>query len=156
MDKHLVIKIGNHLLGIPGQSVQGIERQQHIYPLPSVTRAIKGLTHVRGNIYTVLDWAPILGVQIPVEVATYVVLCTFEHEIALIVDDILDFNESPKAAIPEEQYPSPLESDIICGAYRFADKVYHLLSIEKLSSILTRNNHATRSTKIQSTPSGDT
>jgi len=82
----VIFHLGKERYGLPTEAVRAVVRTGDITPLPRTPAHLLGLTNLRGEILSVLDIKPLLGIP-PGGRPAYLVVCNVEeHALALASD----------------------------------------------------------------------
>lgn len=144
--------MGPHLLGVDILLVREIIRNVDFTPVAKAPEAVRGLLNLRGQIITVLDLGPALGLSLreigpdsrclilksPVETAPLLAAGLVEEEpvgeaVGLLVDAISDVFRPGEAGIdPPPANANGIDADHLRGVIRLEDRLLLVLGLRKL------------------------
>jgi purine-binding chemotaxis protein CheW len=61
----LLLRLGEHVYALPAEAVERVERMAALIPLPDAPAGIAGVLNLRGELLTVVDPRPRLGLPTP-------------------------------------------------------------------------------------------
>lgn len=126
--------LDGHYFGVPVQQVQEVLRYQEMTEVPLVSRVVRGLINLRGQIITAVDLRRQLGMsdrsekQKPMNV----IMRTDEGAFSLLVDEIGDVIE-----VERDQFEQPPESlqgmakGMLQGVYKLPSRLLLILDTDK-------------------------
>src|SRR5271169_198642 len=126
--------VDGQLFGVPVQQVQEVIRYQEMTRVPLVSRVIRGLINLRGQIVVAIDLRRRLNSpdratdQLPMNV----VVRTAEGAVSLLVDEIGDVLE-----VQEETFERPPETlrnasrELVLGVHKLPHQLLLILDTEK-------------------------
>jgi purine-binding chemotaxis protein CheW len=126
--------VDGHYFGVPVQQVQEVLRYQEMTEVPLVSRVVRGLINLRGQIITAVDLRRQLGMsdrsekQKPMNV----IMRTDEGAFSLLVDEIGDVIEVERDHF--EQPPESLQGiakGMLRGVYKLPSRLLLILDTEK-------------------------
>ena len=133
----VTFKIGDEQLGFPIDSVQEIIKPPKIYGIPHAPESVKGITHLRGNVLTVVDLRIRLGIDsLEFSDTTRVLIVNLNGiSTGLIVDavsEVVDLSQCEVEKSPENIFG--IAGTLLDNVVRKndSDKIILLLSLEKV------------------------
>jgi len=140
----VVFRLDAELFGISITSVHEFMHLRNIWPIPCCPRHILGNMNVRGDILTLVDLRPLLGVAAAQPPAEVVVVRSGELTVGIAVTEVMDV----VAGAPRDAAPGAagrLEVHFCTATGRFADRVFSILDIAAvLASRALRVNEEVR------------
>jgi purine-binding chemotaxis protein CheW len=130
-----VCELGGELFALPLEAIREFAELSQLTPVPCTPGHILGNANLRGDILTVIDIRPFLGMTPtpPTTPASIIVVCFDDIEAGIYVDEILDvmhLGADEMEALPLVLKPQ-LESTI-SATVRFGERVVSIVAIEKL------------------------
>ena len=132
--RYCTFKLGSEFFGVEASQVLEVLRAPSLFPVPLASGSVKGLLNLRGQILTVLDVRPSLGLPSPEEHGTtmgMILKCQGE-KFALEVDSIGDVLDVDPDSF--EEPPPTLNGkarELIQGAFKLKDRLLLVLDLEK-------------------------
>ena len=126
--------LDGHYFGVPVQQVQEVLRYQEMTEVPLVSRVVRGLINLRGQIITAVDLRRQLGMSDRSEKLKpmNVIMRTAEGAFSLLVDEIGDVIE-----VEQENFEQPPESlqgmakGMLQGVYKLPSRLLLILDTDK-------------------------
>lgn len=134
---YLMIRVGDELYALPGPSVGEVMRWRAYVPVPGAPPVIPGIISQRGTIMTVVDLRLLLGLTAgPPDRATRLVVVQREpHDLALLVDAVLDLFALPAAALSHPPAAlDPGRARLLSAAARYDDRPIGILDLAALAA----------------------
>jgi purine-binding chemotaxis protein CheW len=105
----LLVQIEHEIYAIASDRVRAVSRYRPITPVPGAPRTLPGILSEHGTILPVADTRLILdlGLAEVTRATRLVVVAVEEHELALLVDAVLDLAQLPAEAV--EPVPAALD-----------------------------------------------
>jgi len=127
--------------GIAVERVQEVIGSQTMTPVPLAPSNVAGLVNLRGQIVTVLDLRPALGVCVKPNAAPPLLVVRGEPAVvALLLDEIGQVVEAPTAAL--EASPGNLPAvarKLVPEVCKFSGRLLHVLDLDPLLGGLSRS-----------------
>jgi len=96
----IVFRLGEECYALPVEAVRGVIGKSEITPLPGTPRHLLGLTNMRGEILSVIDFKPLLGIGAAQGLPPYLVVARLgEHSVALAADSCPELLELPASCL---------------------------------------------------------
>jgi purine-binding chemotaxis protein CheW len=102
--KPVVFKIGGQLFGIDIGSVQSIEKQISVVPVPNATPYIKGIVNLRGEVIPVYSLKRKFNMKDDVMSDSSIIVETNSIRIALEVDEVIEIGAVEEGAVTTMPY----------------------------------------------------
>ena len=141
-------RLGSEWYGIPVGIVREVVEFLRLTPLPSLPSFVCGVFSLRGNILSVVDLKPLLGLPAtaaPLKNNRLIVIETEKIETAFLVDEVLqviglaDDALEPPLAVSAAGQEKPIEY-----VSRFGEKFIALLNVDKLLGMLVLREDQTK------------
>ncbi len=120
--KYVVFQLGEQRYGMSLMSINGIEKDYHIIPIPNAPEGISGIINLRGSVVPVYSLRERFGMDTRIDNPEKSVLVTYSSGTMLAYE--VDAVEEIEEMLPENvnEMPSVASSDETA----FMDKVLHI------------------------------
>ena len=135
----IVTKLGEEQYGIDIKLISNIVRMQKITRVPKVSRYIKGVINLRGEVIPILSLRLKMGLpEDEITKKTRIIILTMEqHEsIGVLVDEVKEVVTLDEEHIEKMSYDKEDKSKFLSGVGKFDGKLISLLDI---NSVLAEN-----------------
>ena len=137
IEKHLVVEVSGSVFGIPMGNVHEIQRVPNITFLPRVPEWVLGVTNLRGNVVSVVDFRQLLEMDetdTPTASRRLVMVHSLVDEVAtgLVVDRVMGIRNLRKSKIAKTTGGTDQMSRFIRGMIDIEGRLAALLDIDKL------------------------
>ncbi|MFO0898009.1 MAG: chemotaxis protein CheW [Pirellulales bacterium] len=133
--------LGDLWLGIDIRRVHEINRNLQVTRVPHAPRAVRGVINLRGEVVTVLELGPLLGVKsaVPSSVQRNVIVTWAGEQVGLVVDgiaDVLSVAVDDIATVPE--HLAGREANCFHGVHQFDGGLITVLDVGQALELATR------------------
>lgn len=137
IEKHIVVEVSGSTFGIPMGNVHEIQRVPNVTYLPRVPEWVLGVTNLRGNIVSVVDFRQLLDMEetdTPTTSRRLVMVHSLVDEVAtgLVVDRVMGIRNLRKSKIAKTTGATDQMSRFIRGMIDIEGRLVALLDIDKL------------------------
>lgn len=137
IEKHVIVEVSGSTFGIPMDNVHEIQRVPNITYLPRVPEWVLGVTNLRGNIVSVVDFRQMLEMKetdAPTTSRRLVMVHSLVDEVAtgLVVDRVMGIRNLRKGKIAKTTAATDQMSRFIRGMIDIDGRLAALLDIDKL------------------------
>ena len=137
IEKHVIVEVSGSTFGIPMDNVHEIQRVPNITYLPRVPEWVLGVTNLRGNIVSVVDFRQMLEMNetdAPTTSRRLVMVHSLVDEVAtgLVVDRVMGIRNLRKGKIAKTTAATDQMSRFIRGMIDIDGRLAALLDIDKL------------------------
>jgi len=127
-----------HYFGVPVQQVQEVLRYQEMTEVPLVSRVVRGLINLRGQIITAVDLRRQLGMKDRPEKQKpmNVIMRTDEGAYSLLVDEIGDVIEVEEGSFePPPDTLQGMAKDMLRGVHKLPNQLLLILDSERTAKL---------------------
>lgn len=139
VERFVVVEFGGSTLGIPMDYVNEIQTVQTITPLPCVPQWVLGVTNLRGNVISVVDFSLLFDLKRSTSTVTsrrMVLIQSLIDDVAtgLVVDRVLGIRGFPASKISQSSASSSNDmlARYMTGVTDVDDQLVALLDVDKL------------------------
>jgi len=139
VERFVVVQFGGSTLGIPMDYVNEIQTVQTITPLPCVPQWVLGVTNLRGNVISVVDFSMLFDLERSTSAITsrrMVLIQSLIDDVAtgLVVDRVLGIRGFPASKIHQSSASSSNDmlARYMTGVTDVDDQLVALLDVDKL------------------------
>lgn len=126
-ERFALVRVDAELLGIPLGAVRECMRLRSVWPVPCCPPHIVGNMNLRGDILTLVDLRPVLGIPAAAPLAEVVVVREGELTVGVAVTEVMDIVDAQSIAT----LPSSADRELphCRGAARSGDRVFSIVDI---------------------------
>ena len=131
--RYLCFSLGKEQFALPLLDIREVMGVPQIAPVPFAPSHYKGITNLRGQVISVIDLRPKLGIEPLNGPETSVVICDMKSSLLGLVVDSVNMVASPEDS--EISLPPATESGtakIISGVYRKENELIMILQVDSL------------------------
>lgn len=132
-ERFALFRLDAELFGIPVRVVREFMAVRSIWPVPCCPEHILGNMNVRGDILTLVDLRPVLGLPVPSSLTEVAVVHDGDLTIGVAVTEVIDIVDAGDIAM-QMVHGDDRELPFCRGTARFGERIFSIIDIESMLS----------------------
>ena len=126
--------IGEVNYGVPVEQVREVREMQAVTPVPGAPPYVVGVTNLRGQVITIIDFRKRLGLPPKSGGANekIIIIEIGEYAVGVVVDEVTDVLTIPWKDIERPMEVATTMTDCVIGIGKMADKLIVILDLARL------------------------
>lgn len=138
MSQYVVFRMRDEYYGVPIEQVQAIEKVPELTKIPQAPHYVKGMSHIRGEITTVIDLKTLLEIgDVSKDESARVLLINIDDlRLGLLVDDAKEVLTVDSSTIEDPpQMVGGVDKEYISGVSKQDERLLILVNLEKVLNV---------------------